>query len=134
MFLAVLQRVRSFLQFGRQFSVIEKLYVAVQIRLYIFYCSIFSPQMQGFSCIWVFFLSKAKKSSAQELSYGIESFKPLASKKQMIFGGGLTPRSRGISCSRWVTSIPGHAATTVCFFVLTNCKQSRFPLPKTEKI
>ncbi len=86
MFLAVLQRVRTCLQFGRQFSVIEKLYVAVQIRLYIFHCSIFSPQMQGFSCIWVIFLSKAKKSSSQELSYGIESFKPPASKKQMIFG------------------------------------------------
>ena len=36
------------LQFGRQFSVIEKLYVAVQIRLYVFYCSIFSPKCQFF--------------------------------------------------------------------------------------
>ena len=50
--------------------------------------------MQDFSCIWVIFfepsekelLSKAKKSSSQELSYGIESFKPPARKKQMIFG------------------------------------------------
>ena len=53
------------------FSVIEKLYVAVQIRLYIFYCSIFSPQLQDMSCNWVIsFLSVAKKLSTQELSYG----------------------------------------------------------------
>ena len=54
--------IQSCLQFGRQFSVIENFYVAVQIRLYIFYCSIFSPQMQDFSCVWVIsFLSVAKK-------------------------------------------------------------------------
>ena len=42
------------------FSVIP--HAAVQIRLYVFYCSIFSPQMQEFSCIWVIsFLSVAKK-------------------------------------------------------------------------
>ena len=37
------------------FSVIEKLYVAVQIRLYIFYCSIFSPKCQ-------FFFERSKKA------------------------------------------------------------------------
>ena len=37
------------------FSVIEKLYVAVQIRLYIFYCSIFAPKCQ-------FFFERSKKA------------------------------------------------------------------------
>ena len=45
------------------FSVIEKLYVAVQIRLYIFYCSIFSPQLQDLSCNWVnFFFERSEKT------------------------------------------------------------------------
>ena len=108
--------------------------VAVQIRLYIFYCSIFSPQMQGFSCIWVIFLSKAKKSSSQELSYGIESFKPPASKKQMIFGVRLDA-----ALVRHFVFPMGHIHSRPrrnhgVLFVLTNCKQSRSPLPKTEKI
>ena len=37
---------------------------------FIFHCSIFSPQMQGVSCIWVIFLSVAKSAfeqSEQEL-------------------------------------------------------------------
>ena len=43
------------------FSVIEKLYVAVEIRLYIFYCSIFSQKCQFFLAFYnpsVIFLRK----------------------------------------------------------------------------